>query len=190
MSGIVRHMGIQLTMQGILLALMPLTVWASDYYECTSPDGAKTFQLEKCGRNHRQTAIHDPAPPISRPLGREVATTQVLRNGGHFSGTGYVNGKPFPMLVDTGATYVAMNRDHAIASGVSLNGQPMQAQTANGVVRGVLSKAAIAFAGHELKNIDVVVQIDGGLPGVLLGMSYLNNFDINMSGSVMSLTRK
>lgn len=174
----------------LLLVLMPLTAWASDYYECVSPDGTRTFQLEKCGRNHRQTAIRDPAPPISKPLGREVATTQVLRNGGHFGGTGYVNGKPFPMLVDTGATYVAMSRDHAVASGVSLNGRSMQAQTANGIVRGVLSKAAIAFAGHEVENVDVVVQIDGGLPGVLLGMSYLSNFDINMSGSVMSLTRK
>jgi predicted aspartyl protease len=65
-------------------------------------------------------------------------------------------------------------------------------QTANGVVRGLLSTASsVSFAGHEVKNIPVVVQVEGRpFPGILLGMSFLSHFDINMSGSVMSITRK
>ncbi|MDX9974780.1 MAG: retropepsin-like aspartic protease [FCB group bacterium] len=181
-------------MRLLLLVFFPLTVWASDYYECVSPTGQKTYQLERCAKDHKQTSINDPTPPVSRRVDRvgEVVTTQIFKSGNHYHGTGHVNGKPFRMLVDTGASFVSMSRDQALASGVPVRGRPMRMQTANGAVRGLLSTAdTINFAGHEVRNVPVVVQVEGKpFPGILLGMSFLSHFDINMAGSTMSMTRK
>lgn len=181
-------------MRHLLLALLPLTSWAADYYECISPQGKKSYQLEKCGKDHQQTTITDPVPPVSIRVDRsgEPRTSQTFRTGNHYYGTGYINGKPFHMLVDTGASYVTITRDQALISGVPIRGRPMRMQTANGIVDGVLSSArTVSFSGHEVKNVPVVVQTSGKpFPSILLGMSYLGHFDINMSGSVLSMTKK
>lgn len=178
----------------LFLALFSVACRAGDYHECVSPEGVRSYQLEKCEKGQRQTLIRDEAPATSRRVdsGGQVATTQVARAGSHFVGTGQVNGRPFRMLVDTGASYVSLSRDQAAAAGVALRGMPVTMQTANGAVKGVLTSAeTVAFAGHEVRNVPVVVQTEGRpFPGVLLGMSFLRNFDINLNGAVMSLTRK
>lgn len=181
-------------MWGLLLIIFSFPVFAADYYECAAPDGRKTYQMDKCPKSHQQTGIADSTPAASWRVDRagEVMTTQVIKSGYHYIGIGVVNGARFKMMVDTGASFVSMSRDQAISSGIPIHGRSMMMQTANGTVKGILTRArTVTFAGHEVKNVDVVVQTEGKpFPDILLGMSYLKHFDINMSGAVMSLTRK
>jgi aspartyl protease family protein len=116
----------------------------------------------------------------------------VIRDGLHFGGIGHINGRPYRMLVDTGASFVSMSKMHALRAGIALRGRAIKTQTANGAVRGILTTAeTISFAGHEVKNVPVIVQTEGKpFSGILLGMSFLGNFDLNMNGSVMSITRR
>lgn len=181
-------------MRRLLLMLLPATCWAGDYFECISPQGVKSYQLEKCDKAARQKTIRDDQPPASYRVdgANQAKTTQVARSGMNYFGTGLVNGRPFRMMVDTGASFVSMSHDQALQSGIPIRGRPMKMQTANGIVQGLLSTAeSISFAGHEVKNVQVVIQTEGRpSPDILLGMSYLGHFDMNMNGSVMSLTRK
>ncbi|MEW6165932.1 MAG: retropepsin-like aspartic protease [Pseudomonadota bacterium] len=178
----------------LIFLLFPLAASADEYRECVSPEGVRSFRVGKCAKGDRETVFRDAAAPVSRRVdgGGQAATTQVARAGSHFVGNGQVNGLPFRMLVDTGASYVSLSRDQALAAGVALSGMPVTMQTANGPVKGVLTRAAtVAFAGHEVRDVAVVVQTEGRpYPGVLLGMSFLRNFDISLNGAVMSLTRK
>ena len=181
-------------MRRLLLLLLPATCWAGDYFECVSPQGVTSYQLEKCDQTARQKTIRDDQPPATYWVdgSNQTKTTQVLRSGMNYFGTGLVNGRPFRMMVDTGASFVSMSRDQALQSGIPIRGRPLKMQTANGTVQGVLATAeSISFAGHEVKNVQVVIQTEGKpFPDILLGMSYLGHFDMNMNGSVMSLTRK
>lgn len=142
----------------------------------------------------QQTIIKDDKPPSVTKVSNsgQTVTTQIVKTGNHYWGNGQINGAPLRMMVDTGASFVSIGREAAIQAGISFQGRPMKMQTANGTVSGILTNAkTINFAGHELKNVPVVVQVEGKpFPGVLLGMSFLGSFDINMNGSVMSLTRK
>jgi clan AA aspartic protease (TIGR02281 family) len=176
------------------LFLLPVASWATDYYECISPDGSKSYQVEKCDKSHEQRHIRDDKAPTTHRVdnSNQPMTTQVTRSGLNYYGTGYINGKAYRMMVDTGASFVSISRDQALSAGVPLRGRPMKMQTANGIVSGVLTTAkSVSFAGHEIKNVPVVVQTGGRpFPGVLLGMSFLSHFDLNMSGKVMSMTKR
>lgn len=177
-----------------ILILLPVTCWSADYYECASPDGIRSYQLEKCGKGYEQKLIHDDKEPATHRIDKtnRPLTTQVMRTGLNYRGTGHINGKPHRMMVDTGASFVSIGKEQALHTGILLRGRPINMQTANGIVRGVLTVAeSVSFAGHEVKNVPVVVQTEGKpSPEVLLGMSYLSHFDLNMSGMVMSMTRK
>jgi clan AA aspartic protease (TIGR02281 family) len=174
--------------------ILPLSALATDYYECVSTDGVKSYQIDRCSLGQAQQRILDTVAPMSMRVDRsgETMTTQVVKAGIHYRGTGYINGVSFPMLVDTGASFVAISREQAVAAGISMRGRRTQMITANGAVKGVITSArTVTFAGHEIKDVPVIVQTSGKpFPQVLLGMSYLRHFDVNMAGSVLSLTRK
>jgi clan AA aspartic protease (TIGR02281 family) len=174
--------------------LLPATAWSADFYECIAPDGGKSYQLESCSTGYGQKQIRSDQPPKRQRVdnSNQPTTTQVIRNGLHFGGVGHINGKPYRMMVDTGASFVSMSKAQALHAGIALRGRAIKTQTANGVVRGILTTAeTVNFAGHEVKHVPVIVQMEGKpFPGILLGMSYLRYFDLNMNGSVMSMTRK
>lgn len=106
---------------------------------------------------------------------------------GHFLATGRINGEPVEFLLDTGATYVAVSAELADRLGLEPTGSAWF-NTANGRVRGdltTLDEVSLGgFAAREVRG-----SISPGMEGdvALLGMSFLNRFDIEIRDARMVL---
>lgn len=133
-------------------------------------------------------------------LGESIATSfassgkPTLRltalSDGHFVTHGSINGVAVQFLVDTGATFVAMSVDEARRIGVPyLNGSRGYSSTANGVVetyRVVLD--AVKVGEITLNNVEGSV-LQGNMPGVLLGMSFLKRLQMTRENNTMVLVK-
>lgn len=112
---------------------------------------------------------------------------------GHYVAAGYINGLPAPLLVDTGATLVAMNRILARRLGIDyrVQGERSMAKTASGLAVIYLVQLKSVRVGEiELKNVDAAVH-DSEFPGtVLLGMSFLGRLDMQREGAVLELRER
>jgi aspartyl protease family protein len=112
-------------------------------------------------------------------------------SGGHFQTQGTINGRLVTFLVDTGATTVSMSATDAARIGLKYqDGQPIQLQTANGVIRGWRIKLHSVRVGDvEVFGVDgVVAQRD--MPVVLLGNSFLSRFQMKRENDRMTLERR
>ncbi|PMR75896.1 retropepsin-like aspartic protease family protein [Billgrantia endophytica] len=106
---------------------------------------------------------------------------------GHFMATGRINGEPVEFLLDTGATYVAVPASLADQLGLERAGSAWF-NTANGRVRGDLTTLdEVSLGGFSAT--EVRGSISPGLEGevALLGMSFLNRFDIEIRDARMVL---
>ena len=122
--------------------------------------------------------------------GDSGSVTLTADPSGHFSTSGAVNGKPVHFLVDTGATLVAVSRSQADRLRIDYRrGTPTVSMTANGAVRGWL----VTFASVRVGNVTVRgvegIVVDGQMSSTLLGMSFLNSFDMNRRGRQLVLRR-
>lgn len=112
---------------------------------------------------------------------------------GMYTVTGSINGFPVRFVVDTGATYLAMNRGEAKRLGIDylVEGEPGVAQTASGRIdtyRVVLDRVRVGDI--LLRNVPAAV-LDGEHPAeVLLGMSFLNRVDMRREGDAIVLQLK
>lgn len=106
---------------------------------------------------------------------------------GHYVASGRINGEPVVMLLDTGATSVAVPEKLARRLDLPHQGE-VWFTTANGRVRGQLTMFdEISLGGvtaHQVRG-----SISSGLSDgmVLLGMSFLGRFDIEIRGKQMVL---
>lgn len=120
------------------------------------------------------TMLNAPAP---RPAIAAPGTATELRRAGdgHFYAGVTVGGRPMTMLVDTGASVVALTGADARAAGLHWNPAQLAvvAQGASGPIRGVaLTLDRVTLGGHEVHNVEAVI-IPEGLPISLLGQSFL-----------------
>ncbi len=123
----------------------------------------------------------------------ERATVVLMPDkNGHFVSLGSINGASVRFLVDTGATMVSMSVDEARRAGVNyLAGERGYSQTANGVTAIYRVKLAKVTLGDiTLQDIDGMVQENGTLPIVLLGMSFLGKLEMRREGSSLTLTKR
>lgn len=122
---------------------------------------------------------------------REVRITR--DNKGGYTTVGSINGRTVDMLLDTGASSVAMSSVEAKRLGIQywLTGKKAVVSTASGYARAykvVLDRVQVGAI--SLNRVDAMV-IEGDSPkDVLLGMSFLNRIDMNKSGNVMLLRSK
>jgi aspartyl protease family protein len=112
-------------------------------------------------------------------------------SGGHFSTQGQINGKAVHMVVDTGASVVAMSMADAQRMGVDYKaGQVVSMSTANGVIPAWRVKLASVRVGDVLVyDVDSVVT-SGSMPFVLLGNSFLSRFQMTRSNDQMVLQKR
>jgi aspartyl protease family protein len=110
---------------------------------------------------------------------------------GHFFAQGMVNGSPLRMLVDTGASLIALPAADALRMGIDYRkGQQGMVSTANGVAPAFRVRLDTVRIGDlELNQVDALVQ-EQGLPIALLGMSFLNRTEMRRSGDQMTLVRR
>ena len=108
---------------------------------------------------------------------------------GEFHTVGQINGQPVSMLLDTGATLVAINGNLANRLGISYKNNPSgMVATASGVVRAYqVNLDHVSVGGIRLYSVNAAV-LEGNFPQtVLLGMSFLNRLQMEKTGQSMIL---
>ena len=126
-------------------------------------------------------------PPVVRSLagGGQEMVIAVSRDG-HYYLEGAVNGVPLRFMVDTGATYVAVDAQFGRSAGLP-DGIPGYFSTANGNVEGRLVRNQTVKAGvFELSGLTVAVMPARDGEG-LLGQNFLSRFDVTQSEGTLRL---
>jgi len=114
----------------------------------------------------------------SRPLAlARGAWTEIASDGqGHFRIKAYINDVPLKVLVDTGATAVALSHEDAMQAGIhdmDLH-YSLPVSTANGTVKAApVTLRRIEIDGIVVNDVKAWVMPRGALRGTLLGMSFL-----------------
>jgi aspartyl protease family protein len=116
--------------------------------------------------------------PAPAPVEQEQPGRVVLRadSDGHFRVEATIGGRRVPMLVDTGATVVALSYEHAATLGLVSGGDrfDIPVSTANGSVaarRVVLRDVRIGSV--RVPDVSALILKPGAMDGSLLGMSFL-----------------
>lgn len=111
-------------------------------------------------------------------LSRSPDKTVEIRaaGNGHFHTTAHVNGRPVEVMVDTGATMVALTWEDARTAGLFLNDQDFRhkVSTANGSARvATVTLDSVSIGDITVRNVRAAVAEPGKLQTTLLGMSFL-----------------
>jgi len=121
--------------------------------------------------------------------GQQTLVLQANRQN-HFVVTGKVNGSKAMLLLDTGATRVAVPEDMADALGL-VKGRPGYAQTANGQVRTYNTRIDRLEMGN-IVLLNVAADINpgmNGMNGLLLGMSALSQIEFTQRDGQLFLSQ-
>jgi aspartyl protease family protein len=141
----------------------------------------------------------DPGPWF-RDDGKKRASSIPDRNGGevrlerdsdsHFYASTEINGRQVRMLVDSGASMIALTRADAEAIGIDVDALPAagSANTAGGVVPiRPVELDRVRIEGLEVVGVQAAV-IDADMPASLLGQSFLSRLQsVKVEGSTMTL---
>lgn len=95
---------------------------------------------------------------------------------GHYSGAFRMNGRQIQGLIDTGATYVAVNESTARRLGFSAPDFDYRysVSTANGQTKAAFVKLdRIEIGSIKVRDVDAMVLKDEALTSTLVGMSFL-----------------
>ena len=117
-------------------------------------------------------------PAMAAPNGATVVIAMDER--GHFETEFKINGRKLNALIDTGATYVAMNKSMASKIGIKIATKDMTAKvsTANGQApAAVVMINEVAIGKIRVKNVQALVLDDKSLDGMLMGMSFLKELE-------------
>jgi aspartyl protease family protein len=118
---------------------------------------------------------------------------RLLRNGESFFADGLINGQPVRMLVDTGATTVALSEVKARQLGIPyvLDGKGAMVSTASGTSPAYRVKLdSLKLGTQTFHGIQALVVQGDSPPFVLLGMNVLRRFDVDHRGNLMILRAK
>jgi aspartyl protease family protein len=110
---------------------------------------------------------------------------------GHYYVQGQINGGAVRMLVDTGATNIALPASDAVRLGIDYKrGRIGYVNTANGTVPVYVVKLNTVKVGDiEMNQVEAAVS-ENGLSTILLGMSFLNRTEMRRDGEQMVLTKR
>jgi aspartyl protease family protein len=161
----------------------------------TSPEGVRLISadareavIEVDGEQQSYQLNTQVGGSYKEPESREA---QIWRdNTGSFTTVGSINGRTVNMLVDTGATSVAMSEREAKRLGIPyrLRGKRVMVGTASGQALGYeVTLDQVQVGQVLLRNVGAMV-IEGDSPReVLLGMTFLSRVQMDNQGTVMIL---
>ena len=151
-----------------------------------------TAVMESAGQKYTLRVGDAPASVGGRGAG-DGGSKIVLTagTGGHFFTTGQINGKTVQLVVDTGATAVALSTTDAQRIGLNYqSGAPIVMSTANGMVPGWRLKLGSVKVGDvSVYGVDAIVT-SGSMPVVLLGNSFLTHFQMTRTNDQMVLEKR
>ncbi len=120
----------------------------------------------------------------------EVAEVRLQpSHGGHYVTPARINNRPVSVMVDTGATTVAMSLPQAKALGIDYrNGALTPISTANGYTEGYLVNLRSVTVGTvTVNNVDALVSVGDFPKTILLGNSYLSKVKMFRENGVLVL---
>lgn len=124
---------------------------------------------------------------------KEKMEARIWSVQGTYLTNGFINNQIVKFLVDTGATWIAMNRSQADKLGIdyTLTGENAVASTANGDtnVHKILLKK-VKVGDIEIRNVEAVVMENSNPKYILLGNSFLDRVDMEREGTMMLLKEK
>ncbi|MCP3667336.1 MAG: TIGR02281 family clan AA aspartic protease [Gammaproteobacteria bacterium] len=164
----------------------------------TSPEGvtllsanASRVELEVDGERGIYELGHQVAGSYAKPAFKEV---RLYRSpNGSYATEGSINGQNTHMLVDTGATSVAMSEQEAKRLGIRyrMKGERASVRTASGIANAyAVMLDRVRVGSITLHQVQAVV-IEGSYPQeVLLGMSFLSRVEMDTQANTMVLRSK
>ncbi len=110
------------------------------------------------------------------------------QSGGHFYANGSINGKSVRLLVDTGATMVALDQYEADRLGVDWkSGRRGMTRTANGDAPFYMATlASVRIGDVQVYDVPAIVS-PAPMPFILLGNSFLNRFQMKRENDLLTL---
>ncbi len=118
--------------------------------------------------------------PRSSDEGFERSVTLKADGRGHFVTRAYINGQPIVVMVDTGATRLALTYEDADRLGLRPRDSEftMKSNTANGIARAAPITINSARIGDvEVKNLQGSISEPGRLGVTLLGMEFIRRLE-------------
>ncbi|WP_308366016.1 MULTISPECIES: TIGR02281 family clan AA aspartic protease [unclassified Microbulbifer] len=159
-----------------------------------SPEGVKlleaTTDYARVRIDGREQKLTLDAPVAASYQRAERAEVRLMPDSrGHYSTSGWVNGRRVSMMVDTGATSIAFNYPTARRLGLDLErAQPIRVSTANGVTQAYRLKLdSVTIGGIKLHSVDATVHTDDFPQITLLGNSFLSRVDMEQQRGVLIL---
>lgn len=159
------------------------------------PDGSKLVgvssgeaTIEEHGKRYTIRLGEYVAAPYGGGRSMELSPDHL----GHYNVRGEINGVPVNMLLDTGASFVALPAPMARKMGIDYRrtGRPGITSTANGSSEVWLVKLDKVRVGDiELTYIDATVS-ERGLDVILLGNSVLKLLDMKTNNGTLTLTKR
>lgn len=124
----------------------------------------------------RAEAMAAQAPiAVAAPAASGSAAQVVKAADGHYWAEAKIDGRAVRVLVDTGASVVALTREDALRLGVMLEASDFDktVNTASGPARAAaVTLASVSVANARVDDVQALV-VESGLEQSLLGMSYL-----------------
>lgn len=125
----------------------------------------------------------NPGPSANREVSNPASSSSFgdvelkATPSGHFETEAEVNGSRVDVMIDTGATMVALTYEDAERAGIYLNSADFthQVKTANGTAKvAPVEIASISIGDITVRNVPGAVTERGKLHRTLLGMSFLS----------------
>jgi aspartyl protease family protein len=168
----------------MLEAVGSVLVLAVGAYVLTHPRETRAVLSQLAGlRSSQDAADAKPADTIDRSntsrgtsSGRRKVELAAGSNN-HFFADAELNGRSVSVMVDTGASMVALTYDDARRAGIYPRDSDFtgRSSTANGIARfAPVEIDRVSIGGIEVRNVRAAVMEEGKLDTSLLGMSYLS----------------
>ncbi|MFZ2163053.1 MAG: retropepsin-like aspartic protease [Sideroxyarcus sp.] len=125
-------------------------------------------------------------PNTAEKLGSASEVVLARDLTGHYRADAFINGVKTPVLVDTGATDVAISQRLADKLGIHST-NAIRTQTANGDTVSYMTRlASVKLGGIEATNVAAIItpNLEGD---VLLGMSFLGRMDVRLYKGTMTI---
>ena len=167
-----------------VLALTSAGAWAAAVYKCKNRQGKLIYQESPCKQDAE--AVSKWGKAEMQQLDGMLVLQQ--RGNGHYFLEATVNDKALTLLVDTGASGIALPMSFAQSAKIKCRNK-IYMQTANGVAEGcttIISK--LTFGPFTLADVPAVASKNLGQP--LLGMNVLQQFKVEQNDGEMRISTR
>ncbi|OQW56530.1 MAG: peptidase [Proteobacteria bacterium SG_bin9] len=147
-------------------------------YMAQQANAIKAAPSQAQPQQQRAFAATQPQANPKMVVSQNTRSVSLAKDGrGHFSADARVDGRNISVMVDTGASVVALNESTAARIGFrpSRSDYTANVSTANGSVKAARTRlASVDIGGVVVRDVEALVLPDSALSENLLGMAYLS----------------